>query len=95
MALEVAVAAGADDAQAEILKVINRIETRTTKLRAFKIEQMRDQPDIEVIKKLYKELVLLSGRVHADIRALKSLEKTLARPFMFGGKQYDEEYMHA
>ena len=44
---------------------------------------------------MYVELVRLSGRLHAEIRVLKSIEKTLHRPFMFDGKMYDEEYMHS
>lgn len=83
------------EAQAEILRIINRIEARTDKLREFKVEQNREIPDPEVITNIYVDLVRQSSRVHAEIRGLKAGEKTLARPFMFGGKQYDEEYMHA
>ena len=35
-----------------------------------------------------------SGRIYAEIRILKSLEKALNRPFMFNGKMYDGEHMH-
>ena len=44
---------------------------------------------------MYVELVRLSGRLHAEIRVLKSIEKTLNRPFMFNGKMYDDAYMHS
>ena len=46
------------------------------------------------MKKFYVELIRLSGRVHTEIRILKSIEKTLHRPFMFNGVMYDEDFMH-
>ena len=46
------------------------------------------------MKKLYVELIRLSGRVGTEIRSLKTIEKTLARPFMFNGVMYDGEHMH-
>jgi len=41
------------------------------------------------------EATRISGRVHAEIRVLKEIEKTLHRPFVFGGKIFDREFMHA
>lgn len=35
------------------------------------------------MKKLYVELFRVSGRIHAEIRILKTLERSLDRPFMF------------
>ena len=82
------------DAQNEILKIINLIESRTEKLRDFKKAQRAEKPSGNDLKKLYVELVRISGRIYAEIRILKSIEKALARPFMFNGKMYDGEHMH-
>ena len=43
---------------------------------------------------MYFDLVQQSGKLHAEIRVLKSIEKTLDRPFVFSGKIYDDDYMH-
>jgi hypothetical protein len=40
------------------------------------------------------EAVKISGRILAEIRVLKDNEKTLQRPFVFGGKIYDTRFMH-
>ena len=73
------------DAQEAILKIINLIENRNEKLKVFK-KLMRAEPlDSETLKKIYYEVVRVSGRVMAELRSLKTIEKALARPFMFGG----------
>ena len=82
------------EAQESILKIINLITTRLASLKEFRIEQHREEPDGEVLKKLYFELVRVSGRTLAEIRILKTIEKTLSRPFMFNGTMYDQDFMH-
>ena len=63
-------------------------------LQEFKLEQNSETPRPDAMKRLYVELIRLSGRVHAEIRILRTIEKTLSRPFMFSGVQYDGEHMH-
>jgi len=82
------------EAQAEILKIINLISERNEKLKEFKKEQHKDEPDGNELKRLYKNLILLSARTLAEIRTLKTIEKTLNRPFMFHGIMYDMDFMH-
>lgn len=83
------------DAQNEIYKIINLIEARLEKLREFKKLQCQSQPEANKFAALYRDLVRFSGRIHAELRILKSIEKSLSRPFMFNGKMYDDDYMHA
>ena len=47
----------------------------------------------EIMKRLYEELLRDSARTLGGIRTLKSIEKTLNRPFMFREVMYDEDYM--
>lgn len=81
------------EAQNEIYKIINLIEQRLQKLRQLKNEQSRDEPNGEIMKRLYEELLRDTARTLTEIRTLKSIEKTLSRPFMFNGIMYDEDFM--
>ena len=78
------------DAQTEIAKIINLIETRQEKLQELKLEMSQDQPDGAAMTKLYAELVRRSARIHTEIRVIKQLEKTLTRPFVFNGNMYPD-----
>ena len=81
------------DAQTEIAKIINLIETRQEKLQELKLEMSQDEPDGAAMTKLYAELVRRSARIHTEIRVIKQLEKTLTRPFVFNGNMYDGDHM--
>jgi len=82
------------DAQNEVFKIIHLIEERLERVTAIKKEQRREEPDAERFKKLYQETVRFSVRILTEIRVLKSIEKTLARPFVFNGDMYDGDHMH-
>jgi len=60
----------------------------------LKKETRKDKPDLEVVKKLYKESTHLSGHIYSEIRSLKQIEHTLLRPFVFDGKIFDSDHMH-
>ncbi len=82
------------DAQAEIYKIIHSIESRIENLKLFKKEQYKEKPEPKKLSKLYFDIVRLSYRILNDLRTLKDIEKSLARPFMFNGNQYDDiEFM--
>lgn len=82
------------DAQAEIYKIIHSIESRIENLKLLKKEQYKEKPSPNKIQKLYFDIVRLSYRILNDLRTLKDIEKSLARPFMFNGNQYDDiEFM--
>lgn len=53
-----------------------------------------DAADPNTVAKMYMLLVRHSGRIMAEIRVLKQMEKALCRPFMFGGVMYDSDFMH-
>jgi len=52
-------------------------------VKELKAETRIDQPDPMKLAGLYFALLRLSSRILTEIRVLKSLEKTLDRPFMF------------
>jgi len=81
------------DAQTEIYKIIHLIESRLEKVKQLKKEQYKEQPDPEVFRSLYSDLVRQSYRIFGYLRTLKDIEKSLARPFMFNGNMYDGEFM--
>ena len=45
------------------------------------------------MKRLYEDLLRDTARTLTEIRTLKSIEKTLSRPFMFNGIMYDGDFM--
>ena len=81
------------DAQDVIKKVLFLIESRLIKLSELKQETRQTPVDLDRVKKCYSESVRLSSRIHAEIRVLKQMERSLNRPFVFNGNLYDEDYM--
>ena len=83
-----------NDAQSELLKIINLIETRQEKLTAYKAVLRGEAPDVNAVKRGYVEIVRMSARIYQEIRVLKSIEKSLQRPFIFQQRHYDGDFMH-
>ena len=71
------------DGQNELYKIIANIENRLKKVKELKAEQRAEQPDPQKLAGLYHVALRLSSRILTEIRVLKSLEKTMDRPFMF------------
>ena len=83
-----------NDAQTELLKIINLIETRQEKLVEYKAVLRGEAPDVNAVKRGYVEIVRMSARIYQEIRVLKSIEKSLQRPFIFQQRHYDGDFMH-
>ena len=82
------------DAQFELYKIIMNIDQRLKKVKDLKAEIRSEQPDPQKLAGLYFTLLRLSSRILTEIRTLKQIEKTMERPFMFNGVQYDGDHMH-
>lgn len=94
------------DTQHEITRIIAMIYQRKEDYKEIKLdlnrcitEKKQDDIKLEDINKdsllrLYPMLVRLSSKIRVGIQGLKSLEKTMNRPFVFEGIEYDGDYMH-
>lgn len=78
----------------ELYKIIANIETRLKKMKELKVEMRLESPNPGPLVSLYASLLKMSSRILMEIRVLKSLERTMDRPFMFSSVQYDSDHMH-
>lgn len=78
----------------ELYKIIANIETRLKKMKELKVEMRLESPNPGPLVSIYASLLKMSSRILMEIRVLKSLERTMDRPFMFSSVQYDNDHMH-
>lgn len=74
------------DAQQDIMIILIMIQKRIEKVKSLKLMLEIKHPDRKELRKCYLDALKLSSRIHIKISSLQDFEKTLDRPFVFGGK---------